>query len=430
MTTNSELLERRRQAVPRGVANIHTRFAERAENGEIWDVEGKRYIDFAGGIGVLNTGHRHPKIMQAVNRQMEKFTHTCFHVMPYEPYLELAEKLNALAPGDEPKKTMLVTTGAEAVENAIKFARAHTGRSGVIAFGGGFHGRTHMAMALTGKVVPYKAGFGPFPSEIHHAPYPCALHGVSVEMAISGIEKLFKTDIDPKRVAAIIVEPVQGEGGFYIAPTEFLQKIREICDQHGILMIADEVQSGFGRTGRMFAIEHAGVVPDMITLAKSLAGGFPLAAVVGRADILDAPPIGGVGGTYGGNPLSCVAALAVLDVMEEENLCDRSNEIGQTIRNRLTKAAQRFPQIAEVRGLGSMVAMELFEDPERSVPAAKLTSALVAEAAQRGLILLACGVYANVIRVLVPLTVSDDLIDEAVDIIEQCLEHLIPDTAS
>ncbi|MCB1807430.1 MAG: aminotransferase class III-fold pyridoxal phosphate-dependent enzyme, partial [Candidatus Competibacteraceae bacterium] len=310
MSSNQDLLQRRQQAVARGVANMHNIYTERAENAELWDVEGKRYIDFAGGIAVLNTGHRHPKVMAAVEAQMQHFTHTCFQVTSYESYVQLAERLNTLTPGDHAKKTLLLTSGAEAVENAVKIARAYTKRRAVIAFDGSYHGRTSLTMALTGKVAGYKAGFGPFPGEIYHVPYPNALHGVSEEMALKALEMRFKVDIEPEQVAAIILEPVQGEGGFYIAPPSFLRKLRTLCDQHGILLIIDEVQTGFARTGKLFAIEHSGVVPDLMTLAKSLAGGFPLSAVVGRAEIMDAPLPGGLGGTYSGNPLSCAAALA------------------------------------------------------------------------------------------------------------------------
>ncbi|HEX9585407.1 MAG TPA: aminotransferase class III-fold pyridoxal phosphate-dependent enzyme, partial [Gammaproteobacteria bacterium] len=316
MTSNAELMARRKAAVAQGVGNIHGVFADRAENAELWDVEGKRYLDFAGGIGVLNTGHRHPRVMAAVEAQMKRFTHTCFHVAPYEPYVALAERLNALAPGNHDKKTLLVNTGAEAVENAVKVARAYTKRTAVVAFAGGFHGRTLLALGLTGKVDPYKRGFGPMPGEIFHIPFPNALHGISEEDALEALHQLVKTDLEPERIAAIIIEPVQGEGGFYVAPPAFLQALRAFCDSHGVLLIADEVQSGNARTGKMFAIEHSGVVPDLIATAKSLAGGFPLAAVIGRAEVMDAVGPGGLGGTYGGNPLACAAAIAVLDVIE------------------------------------------------------------------------------------------------------------------
>ena len=424
MTTNSDLLTRRNQAVARGVANMHNLYADHAENAEIWDVEGKRYIDFAGGIGVLNTGHRHAKVMAAVQAQMERYTHTCFQVMPYEPYVALAERLNRLAPGDAPKKSLFLTTGAEAVENAVKIARAYTGRSAIIAFNGGYHGRTMMTLGLTGKVAPYKVGFGPFPSEIFHAPFPVALHGISVEQSLAALQNIFKADVEPERVAAIIIEPVQGEGGFYTAPFEFLQSLRALCDQHGILLIADEVQAGAGRTGKMFAMEHSGVVPDLTTLAKSIAGGFPISAVVGRADIMDSVGPGGLGGTYAGSPLGCAAALAVLDVFEQEGIYERSLALGERIQGRLRQMAERFSCIGDVRGLGSMVAMELFKGSESRTPDPDLTKALVALAAERGLILLSCGMYGNTIRVLVPITGADELIDEGLDIIESCLVTL------
>ncbi|MDX1512989.1 MAG: 4-aminobutyrate--2-oxoglutarate transaminase [Gammaproteobacteria bacterium] len=424
MTSNAELMQRRKAAVAQGAANIHAVFAERAENAEIWDVEGKRYLDFAGGIGVLNTGHRHPKVMAAVEAQMKRFTHTCFHVAPYEPYVALAERLNALAPGDHDKKTLLVNTGAEAVENAVKVARAYSKRTAVVAFTGGFHGRTLLALGLTGKVDPYKRGFGPMPGEIFHVPFPNPLHGVTQEDSLHALEQLVKSDLEPERIAALIIEPVQGEGGFYIAPPEFLQALRAFCDRHGILLISDEVQAGNARTGKIFAIEHSNVVPDLITTAKSLAGGFPIAAVIGRAEVMDAVGPGGLGGTYGGNPLACAAALAVLDVIEEENLLQRSLDLGERITARFNRMAQRLACIGDVRGLGAMVAIELFKDKDRKQPDAELTKSVVAKAAEKGLILLSCGTYGNVIRVLVPLTASDAEVDEGLDIIEQTLDEL------
>lgn len=426
MTKNADLLARRNLAVARGVANMHNIYAERAENAEVWDVDGRRYIDFAGGIGVLNTGHRHPKVMAAVQRQMEQYTHTCFQVLPYEPYVALAERLNSLAPGDAPNKTLFLTTGAEAVENAVKIARAHTGRPAVIAFNGGYHGRTMMTLGLTGKVVPYKAGFGPFPGEIYHAPFPIEVHGISVDQSMAAVNNLFKADVEPARVAAIIIEPVQGEGGFYVAPPEFLKRLRALCDDHGILLIADEVQAGAGRTGRLFAMEHSGVVPDLTTLAKSIAGGFPISAVVGRADIMDSVGPGGLGGTYAGSPLGCAAALAVLDVFEEEGILERSLALGERLISRLRSMAQSYACIGDVRGLGSMVAMELFKSVDgKPVADADLTRQLVVKAAERGLILLSCGMYGNVIRILVPITGSNEVVDEGLDIIEGCLESLV-----
>jgi 4-aminobutyrate aminotransferase / (S)-3-amino-2-methylpropionate transaminase / 5-aminovalerate transaminase len=421
---NAALLARRQAAIPRGVGFSHPIFIERGENAEIWDVEGRRFIDFAGGIAVLNTGHRHPKIVQAVKDQLDHYTHTCFQVLAYEPYVELAERINAKAPGNFAKKTLFLTTGAEAVENAIKIARAHTGRSGVIAFGGGYHGRTLLTLGLTGKVVPYKTGFGPFPAEVFHARFPNALHGVSVDDAIESIEHIFKNDIEASRVAAMIVEPVQGEGGFNVAPPEFLQRVRALCDQHGIVMIADEVQTGAGRTGTWFAVEQSGVAPDLITMAKSMAGGFPISAVVGRAEIMDAPAPGGLGGTYAGSPLACAAALAVLEVFDEENLLQRSRDVGQRITSRLQALAKDHPCIAEVRGLGAMVAMELCKNGDPHQPDADLTKALAVEAMNRGLIILTCGTYGNVVRILVPLTASDTVIDEGLNMIADALNHL------
>jgi 4-aminobutyrate aminotransferase/(S)-3-amino-2-methylpropionate transaminase len=421
---NAALLARRQAAIPRGVGFSHPIFIERGENAEIWDVEGRRFIDFAGGIAVLNTGHRHPKIIQAVKDQLDHYTHTCFQVLAYEPYVELAERINAKAPGDFAKKTLFLTTGAEAVENAVKIARAHTGRSGVIAFGGGYHGRTLLTLGLTGKVVPYKTGFGPFPAEVFHARFPNALHGVSVDDAIESIEHIFKNDIEASRVAAMIVEPVQGEGGFNVAPPEFLQRVRALCDQHGIVMIADEVQTGAGRTGTWFAVEQSGVAPDLITMAKSMAGGFPISAVVGRAEIMDAPAPGGLGGTYAGSPLACAAALAVLEVFDEENLLQRSRDVGQRITTRLQALAKDHECIAEVRGLGAMVAMELCKNGDPHQPDADLTKALAIEAMNRGLIILTCGTYGNVVRILVPLTASDTVIDEGLNMLADALNQL------
>jgi 4-aminobutyrate aminotransferase/(S)-3-amino-2-methylpropionate transaminase len=422
--TNAALMARRRAALPTGLGQGFEIFVDRAEGAEVWDVEGKRYIDFAGGIAVLNTGHRHPALVAAITEQLGKFTHTCFQVMAYEPYVELAERLNALAPGNFAKKSFFMTTGAEAVENAIKVARAYTKRSGVIAFGGGFHGRTMMGMALTGKVAPYKIGFGPFPAEVYHAKFPCALHGVSEDDAMASIEGLFKYDIEPSRVAAIIIEPVQGEGGFYAASPAFAQRLRALCDQHGILLIADEVQTGAGRTGTWLACEQWGVAPDIITMAKSLAGGMPLSAIIGRAEVMDAPAVGGLGGTYAGNPLACASALAVLDVFEKENLLQRSKDVGARLTAGLKSIAAKHQSIGEVRGLGSMIAIELFKNGDLHQPDADLAKKLAAEAAKRGLILLTCGVYANVIRVLVPLTASDALLDEGLGIMAASFDAL------
>jgi 4-aminobutyrate aminotransferase/(S)-3-amino-2-methylpropionate transaminase len=424
MSKNAELQVRRDAAFARGLGNQLPVYIERAENAEMWDVEGRRYIDFAGGIAVLNTGHVHPQVKAAVASQLEKFSHTCLMVTPYAVAVELAEKLNALMPAKGAKKSIFVTTGAEAVENAIKIARAHTGRPGVIAFGGGFHGRTFMAMALTGKVAPYKAGFGPFPGDVYHAPFPISYHGVSVEDSLEAIERLFKYDIEPGRTAAIIVEPVMGEGGFYIAPPEFLRALRTMCDTHGIVLIIDEIQTGFARTGRMFAIEHSGVEPDLMTVAKSLAGGFPLAGVVGRAEIMDAPAPGGLGGTYAGSPIACAAALAVLDVIEKEKLCGRAERIGAQIVGRLRGLAMEVDVIGELRNLGAMVAMELVKGGDPHQPDADLAKAAVKHAAAKGLVLLSCGIYGNVLRILVPLTASDAIINEGLDILAATLREL------
>ncbi|MEY4847398.1 MAG: 4-aminobutyrate transaminase [Pseudomonadota bacterium] len=424
MPTNEDLARRRAAAVPRGVGNMLQVYADRASNAELWDVEGRRLIDFASGIAVLNTGHLHPKIQAAVGAQLSRLSHACFQVTPYESYVALAERLNSLMPAAGPHKTLFLTTGAEAVENAIKIARYHTRRSAVIAFGGGFHGRTLACMSLTGKVQPYKAGFGPLLPEVFHAPFPMAYHGVSTAHSLAALEHLFKADVDPARVAAIIVEPVQGEGGFYVAPPEFLRALRALCDQHGIVLIIDEIQTGFARTGRMFAIEHSGVEPDLMTVAKSLAGGVPLSAVIGKAPIMDAPLAGGLGGTYAGSPLGCAAGLAVLDVIETEKLCARAERLGSTLLARLSDLQTRWPCIGEVRGLGAMVAMELVKDRRADAPDADLAKALVQAAGRRGLVLLSCGIYGNVIRFLTPLTIPDGILAEGLAILEAALEDV------
>jgi len=420
MATNTAIQTRKDGAIARGVGMQTQLYAERALNAEIWDVEGNRYIDFAAGIAVVNTGHRHPKVIAAVHAQLEKFTHTCHQVMPYESYVRLAERLNEAVPGDFAKKTVFVTTGAEAAENAVKIARAATGRSAVIAFTGAFHGRTFMGMALTGKVVPYKKGFGAMPGDVYHVPYPIALHGVTVEDSIAAIEKLFKADIDPDRVAAIMLEPVQGEGGFYEAPRELMVHLRRICDKHGILLVADEVQTGFARTGRMFAMEYHDIVPDMTAMAKGLGGGFPLAAVTGRAEIMDAANPGGLGGTYGGSPIGIAAAHAVLDVIEEEGLCDRAVRLGDRLKQRLASLRETTPEIVDIRGPGFMNAVE-FNVAGTDTPNPDFTNAIKAEALKRGLILLTCGVHANVIRFLAPITIPDNVFSEALDTLEESI---------
>ncbi|MCB2093299.1 MAG: 4-aminobutyrate--2-oxoglutarate transaminase [Rhodobacteraceae bacterium] len=415
---NAEIETRRQSAMSRGVGVMTQIYADRAENAEIWDAEGNRYIDFASGIAVLNTGHRHPRVIAAVKAQIDRFTHTCHQVVPYENYVRLAERLNGLVLGKGEKKSIFVTTGAEAVENAVKIARAATGRPAVIAFSGAFHGRTFMGMALTGKVVPYKVGFGAMPNDVFHVPFPVPLHGVSVQQSLDTLNYLFKADVDPKRVAAIIVEPVQGEGGFYEAPRDFISKLREICDEHGILLIADEVQTGFARTGKMFAMEHHDVSPDLTTMAKSLAGGFPLAAVTGRAEIMDAPAPGGLGGTYGGSPLGIAAANAVLDVIEEEGLCDRANQLGSRLKQHLASLRDDVPEIADIRGPGFMNAVEFNVGGK---PSADFAGKVRAEALKRGLLLLTCGVYGNVVRFLSPITIQDTVFTEALGKLEESI---------
>ncbi|RVD15761.1 MULTISPECIES: 4-aminobutyrate--2-oxoglutarate transaminase [unclassified Mesorhizobium] len=419
---NSAISERKNQSISRGVGMTTQIYADRAENSEIWDVEGRRYIDFASGIAVVNTGHRHPKVIEAVKAQLDRFTHTCHQVVPYESYVRLAERLNGLLPGKFDKKTIFVTTGAEAVENAVKIARNATGRPAVIAFSGGFHGRTFMGMALTGKVVPYKVGFGAMPADVFHAPFPVALHGVTVADSLAALDRLFKADVDPARVAAIIVEPVQGEGGFYEAPRDFMTALRKVCDQHGILLIADEVQTGFARTGKMFAMDHHEVAPDITTMAKSLAGGFPLSAVTGRAEIMDAPGPGGLGGTYGGSPIGVAAANAVLDVIEEEKLCDRANALGSRLKQRLQSIREDVPEIVDIRGPGFMNAVE-FNDVKKGLPSAEMANAVRLKALDKGLILLTCGVYGNVIRFLSPITIQDSVMNEALDILESSIRE-------
>ena len=427
MTTNEALQQRREGAVPRGIGTSHAGvFADHAKNAEIWDVEGRRFIDFASGIAVTNLGHARAEIVKAATEQTERFSHVCFQVTPYESYIALAERLNALAPGNSPKKTIFLSTGAEAVENAVKIARVATGRPGVIAFSGGFHGRTMMGMALTGKVAPYKVGFGPFPSDIYHVPFPAPYLGVSEADSLAAIEMLFKADVDPARVGAILLEPVQGEGGFYPVSTSFMRDLRALCDRHGILLIVDEVQTGFARTGRMFATEHFGVEPDIMTVAKSIANGFPLSAVIGKAEIMDAPAPGGLGGTYGGSPVACAAALAVLDIIEAESLCKRADWIGDRITGHMSALAQKDKGIGDIRALGAMSAIELVVDGDSNRPDAARTAALIVEARERGLLLLQCGVRGNVVRFLPPLTIEEALLDEALDILTAALHHTLP----
>ncbi|EBA10067.1 4-aminobutyrate--2-oxoglutarate transaminase [Sagittula stellata] len=430
--SNAALLARREAAVARGVASAAPVFADRAENAELWDVEGNRFIDFAGGIAVLNTGHRHPDVIAAAKAQEDRFTHTSFQVVPYEPYVALAEKLNALAPGDFPKKSLLVTTGAEAVENAVKIARAATGRPGVIAFTAGYHGRTLLTLGLTGKVSPYKRDVGPFPTDLYRVPFPSQRDGITVADSIRALETLFLTDAQPDRVAAIILEPVLGEGGYHPVPAELFQALRAICDREGILLISDEIQAGFGRTGTWFAVEHSGVAPDLITVAKSMAGGYPIAGVVGRADVMDAMAPGGLGGTYGGNPVACAAALAAIEAIESEGLLARSTSMGEAMRARFADMGARVApyRMWDIRGIGAMLAVEFVTDFETATPDAALTKAVVAHALKRGLILLACGMHGNAVRIMVPLTASDAIIDEGMAIFEAALAAAMADQAA
>ena len=423
-TTNTDLADRRLAAVSRGVATAYPIFAARAENAELWDVEGRRYIDFAGGIAVLNTGHRHPKVIAAVQDQLGLVTHTAFQVAAYELYISLAERLNALAPFKGPAKTILFTTGAEAVENTIKIARAARDRSAVVAFSGGFHGRSMMTLALTGKVLPYKKGFGPLPGEVYHIPFPVEDHGITVADSLKALDYLFRADVDPARTAAIIVEPVQGEGGFYPAPVELLRSLREVCDRHGILLVADEVQTGFARTGKMFAIEHSGVEPDLVAMAKSMAGGFPLSGVLGRAELMDAVEPGGLGGTYGGNPIACAAALAVLDVIAQEGLLARAEAIGARVKEQLNRIAIRNDVVAitNIRGPGAMIGFDIVKSHAGYEPDAEATKRVTQAALESGLIVLSCGVFANAVRILVPLTVSNAVLDEGLVMLESALK--------
>lgn len=420
MSVSLELQARRVSAVARGVGTALPIFAQRAQGAELWDVEGKRYIDFAGGIGVLNVGHRHPKVLEGVRRQLDAYLHTAFQVVAYEPYIALCERLNALAPFNGPAKSILFCSGAESVENAVKIARAATRRPAVIAFAGAFHGRTSLTMALTGKIVPYKQAFGLPPAGIYHLPFP-ADQPSSIEHALGALELILRTDVAPSEVAAIIIEPVQGEGGFLPAPHEFLRTLRALCDRHGILLIADEVQSGFARTGRMFGIQNAGVEPDLVTVAKSLAAGFPLSGVIGRARLMDAIEPGGLGGTYAGNPVACAAALAVLDVIAEERLLERATILGARARSRLNAVRGRCqpPVITSVRGPGAMIAFDVVTSDGSPDPdaAKRVVTAALAE----GLVLITCGLHGNTIRLLFPLVIADDVFDEALGMLERAV---------
>lgn len=420
--TNDSLMARRQAAVAGGVGQIHPIFIARAENATVWDVEGNEFIDFTGGIAVLNTGHLHPKVKAAVAAQLDHFSHTCFMVLGYESYIQVCERLNQLVPGDFAKKTALFTSGSEAVENAVKVARAYTKRAGIIAFTSGYHGRTMAALALTGKVVPYSKGMGLMSANVFRAQFPCEIHSVSDDDAMASIERIFKNDAEPSDIAAIIIEPVQGEGGFYAASPAFMQRLRALCDREGIMLIADEVQTGAGRTGTFFAMAQMGASADITTFAKSIAGGFPLSGITGRAEVMDAIGSGGLGGTYGGNPLACAAALAVIEVFEEESLLDRANAIGERIKSTLDLMQIEHAQIADVRGLGAMVAIELMAEGK---PAPHYCAQVLDEARSRGLILLSCGTYGNVLRILVPLTAMDEQIDAGLGILKASFDAVL-----
>src|SRR5690348_12743846 len=426
---SQELQAERERYLPRGVFAYHPVYPASGSGARVTDVDGNTFLDFAGGIGVMNVGHSHPEVVAAIQQQAALYTHTCAHVLTPPVYVDLARRLTEITPGNFPKKTLLVNSGAEAVENAIKIARAATGRSGVISFENSFHGRTNLALALTGKVRPYRQDFGPFAPNIHTLPYPyvyrCPQHsgtdGSDCHEWREALERAFLTRIPAEQVAAIIVEPVQGEGGFIVPPAHFLPELRDICTEHGILLIIDEVQSGFGRTGRMFACEHSGVEPDLLLMAKSLAGGLPLAAVVGRAELMDAPLPGGLGGTYGGNPVACAAALAVLDVFAREGLVERAGVLGALALDRMRAWQGRFQLVGDVRGLGAMVAMELVRDRALRTPAAGEAASLLIEARERGLLLIKAGLYDNVIRLLMPLVTTDAEMAEGLDLLEEAL---------
>jgi 4-aminobutyrate aminotransferase / (S)-3-amino-2-methylpropionate transaminase / 5-aminovalerate transaminase len=416
-----EILERKERVVAEPLSIFLPIVIEEGHGATVTDVDGNSFIDFTGGVGCLNVGHSHPQVVAAAQEQLGRFSHTDFTIVPYEVYVTLAERLCALAPF-QPAKAAFFNAGAEAIENAVKFARAHTKRPAVIGFEGGFHGRTLLAASLTSKTHPYKAGLGPFAPEVYRVPFPNSYRGPSADEALAALERALVTQVAAETVAAIVIEPVQGEGGFIVAPTEFLQGVRRLCDEHGIVLVADEVQTGFGRTGRMWGIEHSGVEPDLVTLAKSIAAGLPLSAVIGKAEIMDAPGDSAIGGTYVGNPVAQAAALAVLDVFEEEDLTARAAAIGDTIRSRMLAWQERWDAIGDVRGLGAMVAIELVADRETKAPAADLASTVVDAAAERGLLLLKCGIYSNCIRVLTPLVISDSELDEALSAWEQALD--------
>ena len=425
MTTNQKIETRRDNAVARAIAYTSTFIAKHAENSEIWDVEGKRYIDFCGGIGCQNVGHRHPRVVEAISRQLEDLTHTCFQISPYESYVTLAERLNALAPGDFENKSLFFSAGGEAIENAIKIARYHTGRPALITFTNGYHGRSYMGMALSARMHPFKAGFRPFPSEIYRIPFPDAFHGVTLDDTKRAFDTLFRSDARPDDIAAMFFEPVQGEGGYNIAEPGFVSHIRKLCDDHGIVLVADEIQTGIGRTGKMFAMEHYDAVADLTCVGKSIGGGLPLSGIVGKANIVDAVPPGGLGGTFGGNPLACAAALAVLDIMDEQDLLSAGMAIGNRINERLQSLARKnsLDFVGDVRGLGCMNCIEIVKDRNSREPDGDLTSRIAAIALEKGLVLVTAGPTRNVIRILVPLTASPDLIDEGLDVLEASLDQ-------
>ena len=420
--SSKDLLSARSDNIPRGILTAHPIVVERAEGAHLWDVEGRRYLDFVGGIGVLNVGHNHPRVVAAVQEQLTRITHTAFQVAAYEPYIALAERLNRLVGKGAPYKSIFLTTGAEAVENAIKIARSHTNRPGVIAFRGGFHGRTLLGVTLTGFGQPYKQNFGPFPSDVFHTSYPDAFRGVSTEGALAALEEVFATEIAPDRVAAILIEPVQGDGGFLQAPPEFLRELRKITERHGIVLIADEIQTGFGRTGKMFGFEHSGIQPDLVTVAKSLAGGLPLSGVVGKAEIMDAPTPGGLGGTYGGNGLACAAALAVLDAFEHDGLVERAAALGERLGVALAALQEEHDDIGVVRGRGFMQAIEFVTDKSTKKPDADRAQQVIERARERGLLVIKCGVHRNIVRFLAPIVISDADLEEALGILRDALQ--------
>jgi 4-aminobutyrate aminotransferase / (S)-3-amino-2-methylpropionate transaminase / 5-aminovalerate transaminase len=422
---SQELLERKERVIADPLSLTFPIAIAEGRGALLTDVDGNTFIDFTGGVGCLNVGHSHPRVVAAAQEQLERFGHTDFTIVPYEPYLTLAERLIELAPFSGPAKAAFFNAGTEAVENAIKFARSYTGRPAVIAFEGAFHGRTLLAMTMTSKTHPYKAGLGPFAPEVYRVPFAGDYRGPSAAEALAALERALVTQVAAEHVAAIVVEPVQGEGGFVVAPREFLEGIRRICDEHGIVLVVDEVQTGFGRTGKMFAIEHYGIEPDLMTVAKSIAAGLPLSGVIGKAEIMDAPADSAIGGTYVGNPVAQAAALAVLDVFEEEGLVERAAELGERLRARMEAWQERFPQIGDVRGLGAMLAIELVQDRETKEPVAKLASAVVEAAFERGLLLLKSGIYSNCIRVLVPLVITDAQADEALAAWEDALEAVL-----